>query len=443
MANRCMLFAARALPAKTGDRVAVLALGEFGWDIPTLYKLLVSVNPQPCPSVVFGHEGPLAIAGDRAGGLDLLKTLRAKLPARAPAAAALDDAIATLSKAHIDHPYFLLEPGEILDLESGPLDVRLQKLLGEIESLKIDALVALAQKSAEARHWATESWSNILYFEPAGSERPPIDPTESFLSTGVAHLLEHRAKLPECRALNRVMLTVEDGAPDLAAAMTALGEVPGPFELTLYGQVDELPATVSALKNVTLLGLGSLGLRSLPDGLAGMFALTALYLQTNRLEGVPDCLRHLPYLKQLSLRQNPLQRLPAWIGELKELEHLWLDGCELAAVPKELWTLGGLTSLNLETNPRLGRLPDGIEGLSALEELNLYDCGLEALPDGVGKLARLKSLYIGNNKLTSLPDGLYGLRLDTLSLGGNPLRRNTWFGLWPARRFRAKKVHWR
>lgn len=442
MANRCMLFAARAVPGAAGEKVPVLALGEFGWGIPTIYKLLVSVRPQPCRSVVFGHDGPLAIAGDREGGLTLLKTLRGNLSNTAPAAKSLDEAIAYLSKAHIDHPYFLLEPGEILELESGPLDKSLCALLTEVGSLRIDRLTALAGTSDDAQDWATGSWTSILYFQPEGSERPPVDPGETFLTTGVTHLLANRDVLPQCRSLKQVYLALDGDAASAARALTALNEIPGSIELTLSGEIEELPATISQLKNVTQLGLGALGLRSVPDSLSQLTALRGLYLQSNSLQSVPECLRQLPNLKDLSLRQNPLRKIPPWIGELKGLETLYLDECDLDTIPQTLWSLPHLKSLNLMANPRIGPLPDGMERLSALEDLNLYGCGLETLPGGLSNLPRLKKLFIGGNNLTTLPDGLYDMRLDSLSLAGNPLRQPKWLGLWPKRRFRAKKLHW-
>jgi hypothetical protein len=442
MANRSMLFAARGLPGQSGEPTPVLALGEFGWDIPALYKLLVSVNPQLCRSVVFSAEGLLAIAGDRKGGLDLLKKLKAQLPNGARAAASIDAAIAYLDKPHIDHAYFLLEPAEILDLENAPLETSARTLLSDIKSLRIDALAELAVASDEPKHWATDSWSSILYFEPQGSERPPIDPNETFLATSVEHLLAHRAALSRCRALQSVQLTLDGGQDAIAGALTALSDVPAEFGLTLYGQIERLPDEFGQLKNLKRLGLGSLGLRSVPESIANLQNLKGLYLQSNQLDAAPECLRQMTNLEILSLSNNPLRSLPGWIGRLDGLQALYVDGCSLDAAPQELWTLSKLTALSMSGNPGLKTLPDGIESLTALQELKLFDCGLERLPEGICGLSQLKFLLIGNNRLMSLPDRLYDMRLETLSLGGNPLPRPSWLGIWPRRRFRAKKVYW-
>lgn len=442
MADRCMLFAARALPTKPGETVPVLALGEFGWDIPTLYKILVSASPQKCRSVVFDQPGPFAIAGDRQGGLGCLAALRAKLPANAPAIPGIDDAIAYLSKPHIDHPYFLLEPGEILALGSGDMQAELQTLFAEVEALRQDDLIALAKTSKEPRDWATDSWSSILYFEPAGSERPPIDPDETFLTTSTTHILQNRAVLSQCKSLKKIRLELDGGAKEFAAALTALGDLPGEFELTLDGQCETLPDAFANLKGLTHLGLGRMGLRSLPGSLTSLPALTGLYLQSNRFDAVPECVRTIRTLKFLSLSHNPLKKLPQWIGELKDLENLLLERCELGELPSELWSLPRLKSLQLGGNLRMDRLPAGIERLFALEDLNLHDCSLETLPEGICKLPRLKTLFVGGNKIGALPACIYDMPLETLSLVGNPIRQEKWLGLFPKRHFRAKKVYW-
>lgn len=443
MANRSMVFAARALPTKPGETVAVLALGEFGWDIPLLYKLLVSVEPRTCHSVVFDNAAPLAIAGDRQGGLNLIKAIRAKLPAGAPAIPSLDAAIAYLGKPHIDHPYFLLEPGEILALGTGDMQAGLEALFAEVKALRQDDTIALARKSDEARYWAAESWSSILYFQPAGSERPPIDPGEGFLTTTPAHLLENRDVLPRCKDLTSISIEFGDGDDNLAAALDALGAVPGPFSLKLYGRCERLPDTIAAAKTMTTLAAGSLGLRALPDGLASLPRLTELYLQANAFDTAPEILRRMPQLTSLSLGQNAIRALPSWTGEWTNLEGLNAEDCRLTDLPGSLWTLKKLKTLQLSHNPHLTQIPEAIAGLQGLETINLHSCGLTRLPEALGRLPRLKEVWIANNRLKTLPKSLYAKPLDTLSLGGNPMRPAPWYAFWSSRRFRAKTVYWR
>jgi hypothetical protein len=441
MADRSMLFAARALPQRPGDVVGVLGLSEFAYAIPTLYKLLVSVDPQPSISVIFNTDIPVAIAGSRDAGLARLRALRATVGDDAPAAPSLDEAIAYLNKTHIDHPYFLLEPGEILGLSSTPLDAQMAALMSEIRALKDADLEALARQADDPEHWAGGCWSHLLYFQPAGSEQPPLSADSDFLTFRATEAAAQGSAFASCSSLRNVYLEIDGDADALSRAFTALGHIPVPFTLTVQGSCERLPDTIARLTNARTLVLGQLGVRHIPDALAELTNLEDLYLQSNGLNAAPSFLRGMRGLKQLSLRQNPLGALPDWIGELENLEGLWLDECELRALPASLWTLPKLKALNLSRNPDLGALPDGIGNLQALEELIVYESGLRAVPDSLGKLPRLKTLFLGANKLTDLPRSLYDAPLETLSLVGNPLKKPGLFGGGP--RFRAKTVHWK
>jgi Leucine-rich repeat (LRR) protein len=149
-------------------------------------------------------------------------------------------------------------------------------------------------------------------------------------------------------------------------------------------------------------------------------------------------LRTLKGLKNLSIWGNPLRRLPDWIGELTSLESLLVNGCDLDALPDNLFALPRLRELDISENPRLTRLPERFGDLKALEYLKAYRCGLDSLPDSLGRLPRLKELFIAGNRLTAIPKSVRQARLEILSLAGNPIRRG-FFGP----RFRARKIHWR
>jgi hypothetical protein len=440
MADRSMLFAARATPQRSGEAVNVQGLGEYGYGIPTIYKILVSADPQPCPSLIFDSDTPVAVAGSRAGGLARLRALRARLSGGAAGAASFDEAIAYLSKPHLDHPYFILEPGEILGLSRKPIDEQMSALLADIRSLDDNQLIQLAEHSDDAEHWAAESWTDILYFEPAGSERAPLDADTGLLTTTPKQVVANCDVFPTCRALFSVHLEI-DRDDAFAEALVVLGTIPQPFTLNLVGRCEHLPDTAARLGNVRWLVLGETGLRSLPDSLAALRNLEGLFLQTNGLDAPPSGLRGLRQLKLLSLSQNPLQTLPDWIGELEGLEQLWLDECRLRSLPDSFWSLRNLKNLNLSANPELGALPKDLGKLAALEELIAYDSGLRVLPSEICKLSALRTLFVGKNKLTELPRCLYDMPLETLSLIGNPMKKPSWFGGGP--KLRAKTVHWK
>ena len=117
MANRSMLFAVTSVPSPDKRPDKILALGEFGWDIPIIFQLLVSAAPAVRPSIVWDHDDPIGISGDLVGGLERLIEIRAGIANNAPGAADIDAAIDYLDKPHMsEYSHFLLEPGEIENL---------------------------------------------------------------------------------------------------------------------------------------------------------------------------------------------------------------------------------------------------------------------------------------------------------------------------------------
>jgi hypothetical protein len=438
MANRSMLFAASGLPEADGPPPQTLGLAEFRSDIPLVFKALLSPAPQACRSLIFDPGHPIAIAGDMTAGLERLRALQTALGPNHPNAKAMDAGIAFLSKPQVAaFPFLILEPGEILELEGDPLTDSFPRLVAEIAALSPDALLAAA-RAKDPETWGRDCWTHVLYFEPAGSVRPDLDPTQTSLFSDPDHLLASAAGLGACTKLARIDLSFTEVDSRLDAAIAALAAVPQPFGLTLSGRLSRLPDPVSALTQLKWLGAGQAGLTALPDAFASSACLDTLYLQSNRFSELPSVLRTLKGLKNLSIWGNPLRRLPDWIGELTSLESLLVNGCDLDALPDSLFALPTLRELDISENPRLTRLPEQIGDLKALENLKAYRCGLDSLPDSLGRLPRLKELFIAENRLTALPRSVRQARLEMLSLAGNPIRIG-FFGP----RFRARKIYWR
>lgn len=481
MANRCMIFATDSVPFVSTPPGRILPLGEHAWEIPTLYKLLVSADPAPSRSAVFAAPEPMAIAGLRTPALARLQALRARAGDDAAAAASLDAAIAVI--APLEHTYILLEPGEILAMEEEATEAQLEALLADIRALDDAALAELAEATDDADHWAGASWSSTLYYSGPQFDRPPITPDLTRLSTTPAHILAHRDALSACADLASVYVEIDGGSGELGPALSALANIPGPFELWLSGRCEQLPPEIGALARLTSLNLGGLGLTSLPPELGGLIQLDTLYLWGNALDELPDALAGLTSLTQLAVHRNPLRALPDWFGALQRLERLEADECALTALPDSFWTLRALKYANVAANP-LGVLPDRFAGLSALEEfcaagcglralppslfqlpsllrlrvgmnplgeapaelgdlaaleeLALGQCGLTRLPDSLCRLKRLKLLDLVENRLATLPRCIYGMPLEILFLSGNPLRKPGFFGP----KFAAQDVRW-
>jgi hypothetical protein len=435
MADRSMMFAAKAIPTAEATDRSVIGLAEFAYGVPTIFKLLASVDAKPCRSIIFDSDAPAAVAADAREGLRRLESVRARLDASAAAADSLDEAIDYLSQPHLlEFPFYLLEPGEIFSLSSTPIEQQLDALLAEINRLDLDELAGRARKSDKPLDWATGCWTDILYYRPKGSVRPPIDPKATLLFTSPEHILENRDRLAQC-ALTDVHVAFKTPDGRLDDALRALAAVPHPFGLTLNGPCERLPPAVTSLTNLSRLGAGQVGLEALPDDLGALANLEGLYVQNNRLTRFP-AVRGLTRLKNLSVWDNPIGSVPDWIGELEALESLTLEQCGLSGLPAGIWSLRRLERLGLAENPALGSLPTEVAGLVSLKTLLVYRCGLRELPSSLGTLPRLKELFAGGNHITSVPPSVRRMRLDVLSLVGNPLKT----GFWGRPSYRARKV---
>ena len=105
------------------------------------------------------------------------------------------------------------------------------------------------------------------------------------------------------------------------------------------------------------------------------------------------------------------------------LKNLYLSGCGLTHVPKELENCMKLEELNLSNNflsaPDISRL----RGLS-LKKLDLSCCGLQQLPKGLEYCNKLEELNLSNNHLSASDiSSLQGLPLKKLDLSRCRLKR--------------------
>jgi internalin A len=167
------------------------------------------------------------------------------------------------------------------------------------------------------------------------------------------------------------------------------------------------------------LDLSDLKLRTLPEAIGQLTALTKLWLRNNQLKALPDIFGAFRDLRKLWLDQNQIKELPKSVGQLSKLEELWLYHNELRELPESFGGLTNLVRLDLRKND-LEKLPDTFGNLRSLVFLWLSDNDLRTLPDTISGLTSLEELYLENNKLTDLPPALLGLKgLRRLFLHGN------------------------
>ena len=77
MANRCYLYSLNTLPRESG--MTAVGLSEAEDEIPLIYKILVSANPQATKSIIFESEENIAITADYEGGVRALEAFAQKL----------------------------------------------------------------------------------------------------------------------------------------------------------------------------------------------------------------------------------------------------------------------------------------------------------------------------------------------------------------------------
>jgi internalin A len=129
---------------------------------------------------------------------------------------------------------------------------------------------------------------------------------------------------------------------------------------------------------------------------------TELYLDFCNLTAVPDEVRDLTEIQRLDLRGNDVRELPKWLSELSRLTELDLSSNGLSEVPRQIERLPRLSSLHLSGN-RLSELPDWISGLECLSELNVEENPLTVMPQWLRSASHLTELMVGGSSQAELP----------------------------------------
>lgn len=150
---------------------------------------------------------------------------------------------------------------------------------------------------------------------------------------------------------------------------------------TSLGQLPELPVQVQ-FPHVQALGLGSLGLTTLPVRFIERFAnVRRLSLSHNRLTRVPPEVAHMRDLVELHLEANAITLNAEDVSALRDMRQL--------------------RALNLAGNP-LGEVRLQVGRLFRLTTLQLRDCNLTSLPAGLVWCAALERADLRDNRISGL-----------------------------------------
>lgn len=457
MANRVYLFGIDTTETHKKTNRSMIGLGEYNYDTPLLYQLLMSSNPELCQSSLFKTKKKVAILANAKGGLDNLRTFLSYLSAES-LNTDIEKTLKWFSEPHNQYPYFLLEPVEIFDLVASDRteNQRMTDLLSEIQSLDQPRIKALAGFYEDKL--VMSSWSNFLYYEPQGCVKPPLDKNKNNHSVTVDELLKYNDDFEGFDRLTDLKIYFSKDDLDLVSKiLPEINRFPNLKSLWLSGP--ELVPEVSELNSIKKLILTNNQLTSLPEGIGSLSQLEELLLVSNKLTSLPESMKEMIGLKVLNLDRNQLQELPAWLSKLTSLENLNISANQLTTLPEEIGGLMKLREVNCFQNPlvdpsremalivslpaleklafsghdevetklqelppelwlakslkslflskmELGKIPNDIAKLTSLSALGFTECGVESISDELWSLTLIHTLMMGNNPIGSIPDDI-------------------------------------
>jgi Leucine-rich repeat (LRR) protein len=130
--------------------------------------------------------------------------------------------------------------------------------------------------------------------------------------------------------------------------------------------------------------------------------LERLYLSGCKLKVLPKELIELKKLLVLDISFNKIQNYSEF-SKISTLRELNLSSCDLKILPDDLKYLKNLKILLLDKNLGLNTntvIEFLIKEIPELEELSIANCGVEKIPESIVSLSNLKSLNITGNMLS-------------------------------------------
>ncbi|KAL4636551.1 hypothetical protein ACB092_03G018000 [Castanea dentata] len=206
-----------------------------------------------------------------------------------------------------------------------------------------------------------------------------------------------------------------------------LGNLTGLSVLDVSGTAIRELSSLEHLSNLTSLNLKDCkDLLSIPNAICNSTNIETLTLSgCSKLEDLPENIGNLIGLKRLKMIGTAMREPPSSIFLIKNLEALCFQGCEGTLstrspnpVRLELPSLSCLRSVvNLELRDcNLREIPNDIDSLHLLNELNLSGNNFVCLPESIVRLSKLEYIYIENcTSLQSLPQ----IPLPTQSIWAN------------------------
>ncbi len=197
--------------------------------------------------------------------------------------------------------------------------------------------------------------------------------------------------------------------------------------LTIDGDysLERFPMQAYQMTDITHLKIEKCFFKELPTGIYQLQQLQSVYIDRNKhLRKLPDDLFDLPNLEELKLNSCPISTIPNAIQNAKRLKKLELSFLKTSKLPAKLEGLTALEILNINYCRKLKKLPASISQLQNLVELKLYACELlTAFPTFVYDLKQLKKLDLHDNGFDTFPQGVSQLKnLEELRVYDMPIQ---------------------
>jgi hypothetical protein len=184
VANRSYLYTSEHLPGSPESEKDrdLHSIAEWNYDIPLVFKLLLTGNPIAVESSIWEVSEKIAVAGDFESGLNALETYLKRLPSEAEPL--IKEAREFLSKTSNQRRYFILECGEIFEMEEYSLEESNQILLEEIRELGNQITKIDVPKAIRVEPPKQSFFGKLFGIKP---EQPKLDPLEPFYDIGLGN----------------------------------------------------------------------------------------------------------------------------------------------------------------------------------------------------------------------------------------------------------------
>ncbi|XP_044511589.1 disease resistance protein RPV1-like [Mangifera indica] len=179
--------------------------------------------------------------------------------------------------------------------------------------------------------------------------------------------------------------------------------------------LESLPSSIHNL-NLRFLNLsGLVYLKMVPEFPR---RIEELYLDGTAIEQLSSSIENASNLVRLSLKDcSSLRSLPNGMSKLKSLKYICISGCsKLHILPEDIGHLQSLevleangTSIGEIPSSMTGPLSPGQSGLQFLRRLNLNHCSLTQLPNNLDRISLLRELELEGNNFENLPTSIVNL----------------------------------